>query len=236
MIAVEESLGTEFQLGTRSAAEEAALVDMVRRGHALPSQSDAGAHLNTNYCTAGESSYVLSQWVRERELLSLEDAVRRMSFQPARILGLNDRGLIREGMAADLVVFDLARLGRGEDEATDDGPSGAQRRVQSAEGIDHVIVGPAGPRPRPAHRRAARPRASIRKARPPSSMRNGSTPFRPCFRVRQPAAEGPSSRAIPRPSPTPGFPRDAVRGRSRSRPASSHPCLDETEIPARPQA
>jgi len=140
-LAVEEGLGTEFQLGTRSAAEEAALVDMVRRGHALPSQSDAGAHLNTNYCTAGESSYVLSQWVRERELLTLEDAVRRMSFQPARILGLDDRGLIREGMAADLVVFDLARLGLGEDEATDDGPSGAQRRVQRAEGIDHVIVG-----------------------------------------------------------------------------------------------
>ena len=139
-LAVEEELGTEFQLGTRSPEEEAALADMVTRGHALPSQSDAGAHLNTNFCTAGESSYVLSQWVRERELLSLEDAVRRMTFQPARILGLRDRGLIREGMAADLVVFDLARIGVGEDEASNDGPSGAQRRVQRAEGIDHVVV------------------------------------------------------------------------------------------------
>jgi N-acyl-D-amino-acid deacylase len=140
-LAVEEELATEFQLGSRTADEEAALADMVKRGHALPSQSDAGAHLNTNFCTAGESSYVLSQWVRERELLSLEDAVRRMTFQPARILGLHDRGLIREGMAADLLVFDLARIGVGADEACNDGPSGSQRRVQRAEGIDHVVVG-----------------------------------------------------------------------------------------------
>ena len=140
-LALEEQLSTEFQLGNRSAEEEAALVDMVKRGHALPSQSDAGAHLNTNYCTAGESSYVLSQWVRERGLLTLEDAVRRMSFQPARILGLHDRGLVQQGMAADLVVFDLARIGVGEDEACNDGPSGAQRRVQRAEGVDHVLVG-----------------------------------------------------------------------------------------------
>jgi N-acyl-D-aspartate/D-glutamate deacylase len=140
-LALEEELGTEFQLGSRSAQEEAALADMVKRGHALPSQTDAGAHLNTNFCTAGESSYVLSQWVRERELLGLEDAIRRMTFQPARILGLHDRGLIREGMAADLMVFDLAKIGVGEDEACNDGPSGSQRRVQRAEGVDHVIVG-----------------------------------------------------------------------------------------------
>ncbi len=139
-LALEEDLATEFQLGTRSAEEEAALADMVKRGHALPSQSDAGAHLNTNFCTAGESSYVLSQWVRERELMTLEDAVRRMTFQPARILGLSDRGLIHEGMAADLMVFDLARIGVGEDEATNDGPSGTQRRIQRAEGVDHVVV------------------------------------------------------------------------------------------------
>jgi N-acyl-D-aspartate/D-glutamate deacylase len=69
----------------------------VRTGHALPSQSDAGAHLNTNFCTAGESSWVLATWVRERGLLSLEDAIRRYTFQPARIMGLRDRGLVREG-------------------------------------------------------------------------------------------------------------------------------------------
>jgi N-acyl-D-amino-acid deacylase len=114
---------------------------MVKAGYALPSQSDAGAHLNTNFCTAGESSYVLGQWVRDRELMSLEDAICRLTWQPARILGLRDRGLIREGLAADLMVFDLASIGVKEDEVTHDGPSGTPRRVQGAEGVHHVIVG-----------------------------------------------------------------------------------------------
>ena len=74
-------------------------------------------------------------------LSSLEDAIRRFTFQPARILGLRDRGLIREGLAADLMVFDLASIGVKEDEVTHDGPSGTPRRVQGAEGVHHVIVG-----------------------------------------------------------------------------------------------
>lgn len=140
-LAVEERLETEFQLRTRSPEEEVELAEMVKSGHALPSQSDAGAHLNTNFCTAGESSYVLGEWVRQRQLLSLEDAVRRLTFQPARIMGLHDRGLLREGLAADLMVFDLSRIDVKEDEVWHDGPAGVPRRVQGAEGVHYVIVG-----------------------------------------------------------------------------------------------
>jgi N-acyl-D-aspartate/D-glutamate deacylase len=140
-LALEEGLETEFQVQTRSREAEVELAEMVKRGHALPSQSDAGAHLNTNFCTAGESSYVLGEWVRERELLDLEDAIRRLTFQPARIMGLHDRGLVREGLAADLMVFDLARIGVKEDEVWHDGPAGEPRRVQRAEGVEYVIVG-----------------------------------------------------------------------------------------------
>jgi N-acyl-D-aspartate/D-glutamate deacylase len=140
-LALEEGLDTEFQLMTRSAEEEVQIAAMVKSGHALPTQSDAGAHLNTNFCTAGESSYVLGQWVRERGLLSLEDAIRRYTFQPARLMGLRDRGLVREGLAADLMVFDLATIGVKEDEVSRDGPGGTPRRVQGAEGIHQVIVG-----------------------------------------------------------------------------------------------
>ncbi len=140
-LAVAEKLETEFFLQSRSPAVDAELADYVKTGHAIPSQTDAGAHLNTNFCTAGESSYVLGEWVRERQLLTLEDAVRRFTFQPARIMGLSDRGLVREGMVADLMVFDLARINVKEDEITLDGPSGSPRRVQRAEGVEHVIVG-----------------------------------------------------------------------------------------------
>ena len=140
-LAVEEKLETEFLLQSRTAEEDAAMAEYVKTGHALPSQTDAGAHLNTNFCTAGESSYVLGEWVRERQLLTLEDAVRRFTFQPASIMGLHDRGLVREGMVADLIVFDLSRIGVKEDEITRDGPNGSPRRVQGATGVDHVIVG-----------------------------------------------------------------------------------------------
>jgi N-acyl-D-aspartate/D-glutamate deacylase len=139
-LALEETLETEFLLQSRSADEDVELAEYVKSGHAIPSQTDAGAHLNTNYCTAGESSYVLGEWVRERGLLTLEDAIRRFTFQPARIMGLNDRGLVREGMVADLMVFDPARIGVKEDEITRDGPNGSPRRVQGADGVGHVIV------------------------------------------------------------------------------------------------
>src|SRR5262245_65964701 len=139
-LAVEERLETEFLLQSRSREEDVELADYVKTGHAIPSQTDAGAHLNTNFCTAGESSYVLAEWVRERGLLTLEDAIRRFPFQPARIMGLTDRGLVREGMVADLMVFDPARIGVKEDEITRDGPNGSPRRVQGAEGVEHVVV------------------------------------------------------------------------------------------------
>jgi N-acyl-D-aspartate/D-glutamate deacylase len=140
-LSLDEGLETEFSVQTRAREVDAELAEYVKTGHAIPSQTDAGAHLNTNFCTAGESSYVLGEWVRERQLLTLEDAIRRFTFQPARIMGLRDRGLVREGMAADLMVFDLARIDITEDEITHDGPSGSPRRVQRAKGVEHVIVG-----------------------------------------------------------------------------------------------
>jgi N-acyl-D-amino-acid deacylase len=55
-------------------------------------------------------------------------------------MGLNDRGLIRQGLKADLMVFDLDRIGNKEDELWHDGPSGTARRVHQAEGINQVVV------------------------------------------------------------------------------------------------
>jgi N-acyl-D-aspartate/D-glutamate deacylase len=140
-LALEEQLQTEFQLQSRPPAKDVELAEFVKSGHAIASQSDAGAHLNTNFCTAGESSWVLGEWVRERGLLSLEDAIRRYTREPARILGLRDRGLVREGLAADLMVFDPRTIGVKEDEIANDGPSGTPRRIQGATGVEHVIVG-----------------------------------------------------------------------------------------------
>ncbi|HWC96487.1 MAG TPA: D-aminoacylase [Candidatus Sulfopaludibacter sp.] len=79
----------------------------------------------------GTNARVLAEYVRTRGVLSLEDAVRRMTSLPARTFSLRDRGLVREGMAADLVVFDPVRV---EDKATFVKPH------QYSEGFDFVIV------------------------------------------------------------------------------------------------
>jgi N-acyl-D-aspartate/D-glutamate deacylase len=140
-LALEEQMDTEFKLQTRAPEADVALAEYAKTGLALPSQTDAGAHLNTNPCTAGESSHVLGEWVRDRQLMTLEDAVRRFTSHPASIMGLRDRGTVREGLVADLMVFDPATIGVKEDEISHDGPNGSPRRVQGANGIDHVIVG-----------------------------------------------------------------------------------------------
>jgi N-acyl-D-amino-acid deacylase len=81
--------------------------------------------------TYGSFPRILGQFVRDEQLLSLEEAVRKMTGAPAARLGLPDRGLLREGYAADLVVFDPARV---RSNATYDEP----RRY--SDGIEHVVV------------------------------------------------------------------------------------------------
>ncbi|HYO82829.1 MAG TPA: D-aminoacylase [Bryobacteraceae bacterium] len=79
----------------------------------------------------GTNARVLAEYVRRRKVLTLEDAIRRMTSLPARTFGLHDRGLVRPGMAADLVVFDPARV---QDKATFAQPH------QYSEGFDFVVV------------------------------------------------------------------------------------------------
>lgn len=79
----------------------------------------------------GNNARVLGRYVRELRLISLEDAIRKMTSLPASTFGLNDRGLIREGFAADLVIFDEATVG---DKATFEQPH------QYASGFSSVIV------------------------------------------------------------------------------------------------
>jgi N-acyl-D-amino-acid deacylase len=79
----------------------------------------------------GNNARVLAEYVRERHVLTLEDAIRRMTSLPARTFHFSDRGVVRQGAAADLVVFDPARV---QDKATFQNPH------QYSEGFDYVIV------------------------------------------------------------------------------------------------
>jgi N-acyl-D-aspartate/D-glutamate deacylase len=101
---------------------------------------DGGAHLDM-LCDSGYPSYVLGTWVRERNVLTLEEAVRRMTSDPADFFGIRDRGRLAPGMAADLVIFDPATVGAaGRPERLYDLPGGAKRLVKRSRGIEMTLV------------------------------------------------------------------------------------------------
>jgi len=101
---------------------------------------DGGAHVDM-LCDSGYPTYLLGTWVREREALSLEEGVRRLTSDPADFFGISDRGRLREGLAADITIFDPAAISssnRGE--KRNDLPSGAKRMVMPSKGIEYSIV------------------------------------------------------------------------------------------------
>jgi len=102
-------------------------------------ETDAGAHL-TSLCNADFPSYLLAHWVREKGVLTLEEAVVRLTSRPAGVLGLRDRGRLQTGCAADIVIFDPHRIRGGQLHTARDLPGQQPRLIQQAEGIRLVIV------------------------------------------------------------------------------------------------
>jgi len=101
---------------------------------------DGGAHLDM-LCDSGYPSYVLGTWVREKKVLTLEEAVRRMTSDPADFFGIRDRGRLKAGLAADLAIFDPAKVGSmGRPERRFDLPGGAKRMVMRSQGIEYTVV------------------------------------------------------------------------------------------------
>jgi N-acyl-D-aspartate/D-glutamate deacylase len=101
--------------------------------------SDAGAHLDT-MCGAIYSTSLLGDGVRQRSLLSWEEAVRQLTDIPARLYGLRDRGRLAPGAWADVVVLDPTAIGHGPVRTRNDLPGGASRLYAEAVGIAHVLV------------------------------------------------------------------------------------------------
>jgi N-acyl-D-aspartate/D-glutamate deacylase len=101
--------------------------------------SDAGAHLDM-MCGAIYSTSLLGNAVRDRGLLSMEEAVQALSDEPARLYGVTERGRIVDGWHADLVVFDPETIGPGPERTRYDLPGGAPRLFAEAHGMHHVFV------------------------------------------------------------------------------------------------
>ena len=137
-LALAEDLKTVFTAQLLNSDEEA-VGRMLNHPNSIVSLSDAGAHL-TFFNDAGFGLHLLGHWARDLRVLSLSDAVHRLTAQPASVFGMSDRGLIREGLAADLLLFDPATVGRGPKHRLFDLPGGGARLTTDAVGVHGVWV------------------------------------------------------------------------------------------------
>jgi N-acyl-D-amino-acid deacylase len=137
-LSLEEGLDTEFQTSSNNGDEDA-VAEIIRSPYVLVGQSDAGAHLIYD-AGFGYATRLLGYWVREKQIMSLEEGVRKLTFMVASIFGLYDRGLIRRGMAADLVVFDPSTIRECDPHLVQDLPGNEKRFVQKAVGIEMTMV------------------------------------------------------------------------------------------------
>jgi N-acyl-D-aspartate/D-glutamate deacylase len=137
-LALEEDLGTVFSALLLN-ADEPAVGRLLRHPASLVSLSDAGAHL-TFFNDAGFGLHLLGHWVRRLGVLTLAEAVWRLTSQPAGLFGVKDRGVLRPGAFADLLLFDPAAVDRGAARRVFDLPGGHPRLTTSAIGVHGVWV------------------------------------------------------------------------------------------------
>ena len=137
-LAIAEDLKTVFTAELLNADEDA-VGRMLNHPYSIVSLSDAGAHL-TFFNDAGFGLHLLGHWARDVGAMAMSEAVRRLTAHPATVFGMKDRGLIREGLAADLLLFELDRVGRGPKRRVFDLPGGAPRLTTDAVGVHGVWV------------------------------------------------------------------------------------------------
>ena len=135
-LALEADLDLRFSAARFEVADELLADPRVMLG-----LSDGGAHVDL-FCDAGYCTELLGKWVREKQRLSLELAVKRITSEPADFFGLKDRGRLEAGKAADLAIFDFNTVGSDSEhpEVRFDLPGGGRRVVVPAHGIEYSVV------------------------------------------------------------------------------------------------
>jgi N-acyl-D-aspartate/D-glutamate deacylase len=137
-LALEQDLDRFFLQPIANEDQDHAL-ELIKHPRTAVTFSDSGAHVS-QIMDASLQTHLLAHWVRDKQALTLEQAVRMLSFDNATHWGFADRGLIREGFAADLVVFDPATVGPEMPEVAQDLPAGARHLVQRSRGFAATVV------------------------------------------------------------------------------------------------
>jgi N-acyl-D-aspartate/D-glutamate deacylase len=139
---IDMALESDFELFFQQPilnGDPGAVLEVLRHPHCIPTFSDSGAHVS-QIMDSAIPTHLLGYWVRERQAFTLEEAVHKLTCAPATAWGFHERGLLREGLAADLCVFDPDRIGPGMPDVAHDLPGGGKRLVQKATGITATVV------------------------------------------------------------------------------------------------
>ena len=138
-IANADDLKTEFQLIDVINSDKESVSYLIMNDLCHFGASDAGAHI-TQFCGTGDTTHLLEHYVRDTNKISLSTAIHRMTKEVADDWGLFDRGEIKEGKAADLVLFDINEVGISNEEFVNDFPGEASRYMRYSKGYEKVIV------------------------------------------------------------------------------------------------
>ena len=137
-LVVEEKLETRF-LQAENNVDDEAMTKILTYPNALVGLGDGGAHVQF-HGGYGYTTRLLGEWVRERKVLTLEQAVKKLTFESASTFGIHDRGMLRPGLAADIVIFDPATVAAGKESVVTDFPGGGWRIREEAIGVHYTIV------------------------------------------------------------------------------------------------
>ena len=138
-LVVADDLGTEFIAAAQGRDVAQYTAEVLDSPHIVAGISDGGAHVK--FRTAGNYSTDMLAWlVRDEKVMTLEDAHFKLSYLPAHCGGFKDRGVIREGSPADILVYDLDKLEILPSEIAEDLPGGDWRRIQKAKGYNWILV------------------------------------------------------------------------------------------------
>lgn len=138
-LAIEDDLRLQYTYELFNANEER-IPELITDPRVMVGLSDGGAHVDM-LCDAGYCTYLLGTWVRDRGVMTLEHAVKRITSEPAAFYGMTQRGTIKKGMAADFAIFDLNTIGsKKRGEMRTDLPGGGKRLVMPAQGVEYTVV------------------------------------------------------------------------------------------------
>lgn len=138
-LAIEDDLNLFYTYELFNAKEEN-IPELILEPRTMIGLSDGGAHCDM-LCDVGYCTYLLGTWVRDRQVMTLEHAIKRITSEPAALFGITQRGRIKQGLAADFAIFDFNTVGsKKRGEMVNDLPGGGKRLIMPAQGVQYTVV------------------------------------------------------------------------------------------------